>query len=136
MLKKIATCLIAFLIILLTSGVQEIRSQEEYSYILGVWVTYGQERKAELTIKEISQAENKAIIFLKYEAAIQMHIPAGSYEVNNALFKPGPEPVIEFKSPTTGALNSFKFKRDGTAICTTSGVPRVSGALFSDWKKK
>lgn len=134
--NKIANCLVVILIIFTTYAVQIIESQEDYSFILGIWETYGEKRKGELTIKEISEAENKAVVSIKYEAAPSLNIPAGGYEVNNALFKPGPEPVIEFKSPTTGALNTFKFKRDGTAICTTSGVPRVPGSLFSDWKKK
>jgi hypothetical protein len=139
MLKKIATCSIVFLIILLSYAVQTIESQEDYSYILGVWETKTGGRTAEITIKEISQTKNKAVIFMKYSElqTPQVSIPAGSYEVNNAEFKPGPEPVIEFKNPTNGFQNSFSFKRDGTAVSKTiTGRGGAAGIQYGDWKKK
>lgn len=139
MLKKISACSIVFLIIFFSYMVQVIESQEDYSFVLGVWEVTGRGRTAELTIKDISQMENKAVVFLKYSAlqTLKYSIPAGSYEVNDAVFKPGPEPVIEWKNPTTGAQNSFSFKRDGTAVSkTVTAVGGAEGIQYGDWKKK
>jgi|FrelakmetLWP11LW_1041352.scaffolds.fasta_scaffold21702_1 hypothetical protein len=142
MFKKLATFSLVILLFLLAYGVQTIESQEDYSYVLGVWElttkavhgTY----TSEITVKEILTVENKAVIFAKWpDIKVGKNFSAaGSYEVNDALFKPGPEPVIEYKAPVNGREISLKFNKNGTG--TTKSVSTgggESGTLFGDLKK-
>ncbi len=139
MLKKMATCLIVFLISLFSFAVQTIKSQEDYSYVLGVWESKSGSFTSEITIKEILAIDNKAVVFVKWPEnnSSRGRIPAGSYEVNNALFKPGPEPVIEYKSATSGNEQYLKFNRNGTGtIKSATGRGGEWGTITGDLKKK
>jgi len=143
MFKKLATFSLVILLFLLAYGVRTIESQEDYSYVLGVWEQTAQTRSgtltAEVTVKEILAAENKAVVFVKWpDFKFQKGFrPAGSYEVKDALFKPGPEPVIEYLNPANGSEISMKFNKNGTG--TTKIVAKrggESGNIIYDMKKK
>lgn len=139
MFKKLATCSLAILLFLLTYEIQTIESQEDYSYLLGVWESKSGSFTSEITIKEIFAIDNKAVVFVKWpeNSSSRGRIPAGSYEVNNALFKPGPEPVIEYKSPTSGNEQFLKFNRNGTGtIKSVTGKGGEWGTITGDLKKK
>jgi hypothetical protein len=140
MLKKTAACSLVFVFAFLAYAIQIVGSQEDYSYVLGPWEATAGSITSEITVKEILPIENKAVVFVKWQdqrSARGPNISAGSYEVNNALFKPGPEPVIEFKSPTSGNEQSLKFNKNGTGtIKSVSNRGGEWGSIFGDLKKK
>jgi len=142
-MKKNKFCIIfSMLIVFLAYGIQTVESQDDYSYVPGVWEQIariaGGTFIIEITVKEILAAENRAIVFAKWPDynAGKNFIAAGTYEVNDAQFKPGSEPVIEYKNPVTGRDMTLKFNKNGTgtvkAVSTSGGA---SGTIFADLKK-
>jgi hypothetical protein len=143
MFKKLATMSLVIFLFLLAYAIQAAESQEDYGYVLGVWentLTIAAGKIiTEITVKEIIPVENKAVVFAKWPElkSGKFHSAAGSFEVNDALFKPGPEPVIEFKNPVNGRETTLKFNKNGTGTSKTAATSGggAGATNYGDLKK-
>jgi len=91
-----------------------------------------------LLLKKFLRLKKKAVVFVKWpDFKFQKGFrPVGSYEVKDALFKPGSEPVIEYLNPANGSEISMKFNKKGTG--TAKIVAKrggESGNIIYDMKK-
>jgi hypothetical protein len=114
MFKKLFTCSLVTLLFLLAYSIKTVESQEDYSYVLGVWEgQWGLNgQKWSVTVKEIFPSESKDILSVDYQAFNMpgKYVPAGSYEVNNAVYKPGETYVISYPAKE-GREYFFEFKK-------------------------
>jgi hypothetical protein len=137
MYPKLLVCLS----LLFLGTISAIEAAEDYNYAIGLWEGQwglnGQRWK--VTVKEILENENRAVIFIEYDAFNMpgRYIPAGAYEVNDAVFKPGEMYIITYQAPKSKNDYFLEFKKDGTGSCKLIRKGGDAGSIsFSDLKKK
>jgi hypothetical protein len=123
-----------FLLFYLAFLIQIVEAQEDYSYVLGVWESKLRNRQfvADLAVKEIRMANKTAVVSLNWpeQKSFEKTLAAGSYEIKNALFIPGIEPVIEFISPISGSEITYKFNKNG--LGTFKAVSKRGGEFGTE----